>query len=70
MRIRIDRERCLGSGSCQFQAPKTFDLDDECKSIVTDAEGDPLQSIRNAAESCPTRAIELVVNDPEPDSDA
>jgi len=59
MQIRIDRERCLGSGSCQYQAPKTFDLDDECKAIVVDAEGDPLQLIRNAVESCPTRAIEL-----------
>jgi ferredoxin len=59
MKIRIDRERCMGSGSCQFHAPQTFDLDAECKAIVIDAEGDAAGSIRNAAESCPTRAIEL-----------
>jgi ferredoxin len=60
MKIRIDRERCMGSGSCQFHAPQTFDLDAECKAIVIDAEGDPAESIRNAAESCPTHAIALV----------
>jgi ferredoxin len=60
MRIRIDRERCMGSGSCQFHAPATFDLDDETKAIVVDPAGDPARSIRNAAENCPTGAIELV----------
>lgn len=60
MQIKIDRERCIGSGSCQFHAPHTFDLDDECKAIVVDARGDLPQAIRNAAEGCPTRAIEIV----------
>ena len=26
IRIRIDRERCMGSGSCQFHAPHVFEL--------------------------------------------
>ena len=50
----------MGSGSCQFHASKTFDLDADCKAIVLDACGDPPRAIRNAAEGCPTRAIELV----------
>ena len=57
MALRVDRERCMGSGSCQFHAPHTFDLDAECRAIVIDEQGDPLQAIRNAAEGCPTRAI-------------
>lgn len=60
MKLRIDRERCMGSGSCQFHAPGTFDLDAECKAIVVDSQGDEPQAIRNAAEGCPTRAIEVV----------
>lgn len=59
MRIKIDRERCMGSGSCQFHAPHVFDLDAECKAIVIDPQGDGPQAIRNAAESCPSRAIEI-----------
>ena len=60
MQIKIDRERCIGSGSCQFHAPHTFDLDGECRAIVVDARGDSPDAIRNAAEGCPTRAIEIV----------
>ena len=59
MKIRIDRERCMGSGSCQHFAPHSFDLDGECKAVVLDAQGDPPTAIRNAAESCPTRAITI-----------
>lgn len=59
MQIRIDRERCMGSGSCQFHAPHVFDLDDDCKAIVVDAEGDSPEAVRNAAEGCPTHAIAL-----------
>ena len=60
LEIRIDRERCMGSGSCQFHAPATFDLDDECKAVVLRASRDEERAIRNAAEGCPTRAIALV----------
>ena len=59
MQIRIDRELCMGSGSCQFHAPNTFDLGADCKAIVKDEQGDPARLIRNAKESCPSGAIEL-----------
>ena len=49
----------MGSGSCCFQAPATFDLDDdEGKVIVLDTR-DPDALIRAAADACPTRAITL-----------
>ena len=60
MQIVINRERCMGSGSCQFHAPNTFDLDAGCKAIVIDGRTDAARAIRNAAEGCPTHAIELV----------
>lgn len=50
----------MGSGSCQFHAPATFDLDADCKAVVVETQTDPERAIRNAAEGCPTRAIELV----------
>jgi ferredoxin len=59
MRITIDRDRCMGSGSCGFYAPATFDLDDALKAVVVDAAGDPAERIRMAAESCPTNAITI-----------
>ena len=59
MRIEINRDRCLGSGSCSFYAPATFDLDDELKVVVIDPDGDPPERVRLAAESCPSNAITL-----------
>ena len=60
--IVVDRERCMGSGVCSFHAPNTFDLDDECKSFVVGV-NDPEESIRNAVESCPQRAISVAEAD-------
>jgi ferredoxin len=64
MRIDIDRDRCVGSGNCLFWAPATFDLDDGGTSIVIDPDGDDPDTVRVAAEGCPTRAI-TVRSDPE-----
>ena len=59
LEIRIDREKCMGSGNCSFWAPNTFDLDDEGKSIVTDPEGDDDEKVVLAAQGCPTQAISV-----------
>jgi ferredoxin len=57
--IRIDRDRCIGSGMCSVYAPATFSQDDEAKVIVIDPAGDDADAIRNAIEACPTRALRL-----------
>ena len=56
--VTVDRARCMGSGVCSFHAPHTFDLDDECKAVVV-ALADPVEAIREAAASCPQRAITI-----------
>jgi len=67
IRIEIDRDRCVGSGNCQFWAPGTFDLDDEGQAVVVDPSGDPEERIRVAAEGCPSQAITVVSEvGPEP----
>jgi ferredoxin len=55
--IRIDREKCMGSGNCSFWAPATFDLDDEGVAVVVDPEGDGDDKVVLAAQGCPTQAI-------------
>ena len=57
--IVVDRELCMGSGMCIVYAPGTFAHDDETKAVVVDPAGDPIESIRNAVQSCPTSAITL-----------
>jgi ferredoxin len=56
--VIVDLERCMGSGVCMFHAPNTFDVDDDGKAVVV-AVADPLDALRNAAESCPQSAITL-----------
>ena len=58
--IVVDRELCMGSGMCIVYAPNTFAHDDETKAIVVDPDGDPIESIRNAVQACPTSAITFV----------
>lgn len=62
VKIRVDREKCMGSGNCAFHAPATFDLDGDMKAVVIDSAGDPGEAVTNAAEGCPTSAI--TVEDP------
>jgi ferredoxin len=58
--IVVDRELCMGSGMCIVYAPGTFAHDDQTKAVVVDPDGDPIESIRNAVQACPTSAIRIV----------
>jgi len=55
--IRIDEQRCMGSGNCAFWAPATFDVGDDNVAYVLDPEGDSEDKVRNAVDGCPTQAI-------------
>jgi ferredoxin len=59
-KIVVDRELCMGSGMCIVYAPGTFAHDDQTKAVVVDPDGDPIESIRNAVQACPTSAIRIV----------
>lgn len=58
-RIKIDREACIGCGSCAALAPDVFEMDSENKSIVKNPQGASEATIRSAAEDCPADAIQL-----------
>jgi len=56
-RIKIDRNLCIGAASCVALAMKTFALDSENKAVILEEGGNDAESIKLAAESCPTKAI-------------
>jgi ferredoxin len=60
IRIGVDRERCIGSAVCTFHAPGSFDVGDDAKVRWIEGGGDSPEAIRNAVESCPTRALSLL----------
>jgi len=57
--VRIDWDRCMGSGNCLFWAPDTFDLSDDGHAVVIDAGATDEVRLRVAAEGCPVGAISL-----------
>jgi ferredoxin len=68
VRVAVDRDRCIGSGNCVYWAPASFELDDDGLSVPVDPATDPLETIRVAADGCPTRAITVEVVDNGPDT--
>ncbi|MFQ5574142.1 MAG: ferredoxin [Terriglobia bacterium] len=59
MKIVIDRDACIGAASCVAIAPHVFELDDDNKAVLIDKDPDDKESVRRAAEACPTAAIEV-----------
>jgi ferredoxin len=60
-RIEVDRDRCVGSGTCEALAPAVFEVDDAGVLAVVRPEpgADELADVRDAVTGCPTRALTL-----------
>ncbi|HMR01486.1 MAG TPA: ferredoxin [Candidatus Gracilibacteria bacterium] len=59
MKIKIDRDLCIGAAPCVAIAPEVFELDEEGKAIVLDPKGADDETIKLGAEACPTLAVIL-----------
>ena len=57
MKVRVDRDLCMGAGNCVAIAPSVFELDQEGKAIVLDPTSVDEDMLMEAAESCPFEAI-------------
>lgn len=58
-KIEIDRDECIGEGTCVDCAPNTFAMDDEDISTVTNPAGDSDDDVMCAAQDCPQECIRL-----------
>jgi len=63
MKVRVDRDLCIGISNCLAFAPTVFKLDDENKAIVLDPASVDDDTLLEAAESCPENAI--IIEDDE-----
>jgi ferredoxin len=61
MRVVLDRERCVGSGTCEALAPEVFEVGDD--GIVTVLRPEPAaaeeDAVRDAVTQCPTGALSV-----------
>ena len=63
IRVRIDRERCVGAAMCVAVAPGSFTIDTEGKAVVTLHPVEAADRLRQAAEECPAGAV--ILEDPD-----
>ncbi|MDP2927040.1 MAG: ferredoxin [bacterium] len=58
--VHIDRDLCIGAGTCVALALKAFALDEQGKAVILDsADKETEDMLLEAARSCPTAAIIL-----------
>ncbi|GAA4526101.1 ferredoxin [Amycolatopsis samaneae] len=60
MRVVVDRERCVGSGTCVLTEPGVFDQDERDGRVVLLAAGPPRElweTVLEAERFCPTGAV-------------
>jgi ferredoxin len=62
-KVVVDRDLCIGAGPCVVLAPGVFQLDEENKAYVVDLHGADAETVLQAAESCPVKAIYLYDED-------
>lgn len=63
MKVRVDRDLCIGLSNCVAFAPTVFVLDGERRAVVLDPASVDEKTLLDAADICPEQAI--IVEDDE-----
>ncbi|OQX51329.1 hypothetical protein B5M47_01255 [candidate division CPR3 bacterium 4484_211] len=58
--VKVNKETCIGCGTCVNLASETFQIGTDGKSSVVNQEGNTDEEKLTAAQSCPVEAIEAV----------
>jgi ferredoxin len=60
-RIVVDRDRCVGSGTCEMFASDVFEVgnDGVVHVLVPGWDGPAPEEVREAVQACPTQALSL-----------
>ena len=59
MKLKVDKDICIGCGACQAIAPEVFEIDDDglATTIVEEISEDFKDDAIDAKEGCPVSAI-------------
>lgn len=62
MKLKVDKDLCIGCGACQATAPEAFELKDDglAECILEEIDEDVKEDAIDAKEGCPTDAIKEV----------
>ena len=59
-KVEIDKDKCIGAGSCISVAPMTFRMGVDNKVELIDQDGNSDEEKTIAAASCPVSAIKII----------
>jgi ferredoxin len=59
IQVSVDRDRCVGSGNCEFWAPGLFQVGDDGYAAVVGDAAQHAEAAELATKNCPTDAIGL-----------
>jgi len=57
LEVSIDRDVCMGSGNCVYEAPGAFDLDEDGIAFVVDPGAVSEDTLVAVGKRCPSHAI-------------
>ena len=59
MKLKVEKDICIGCGACQAICPDVFEIDDDglAVSIVEEVNEDVIEDAIDAKEGCPVNAI-------------
>ncbi len=67
MKTKVNKDLCIGCGACTAIVPDVFQIGDdglaeaitENENLITEVSEEFMDDVRDAAEGCPTSAIEV-----------
>ena len=61
MKVKVNKDACIGCGACAAICDKVFEINDEglSEAKVEEVKEEFQDEVRDAADSCPTGAIEV-----------
>ncbi len=62
-KIVVDRDLCIGAQSCLAPVAAAYEMDNENKVVVKDANAPDDDALIASAQACPTKAISLYDKD-------
>ena len=58
--VDVDRERCVGSGTCEMLEPDVFEVgDDGVVAVLRSPADEDADAVRDAVQQCPTQALSV-----------
>lgn len=55
--VTVDKEKCIGCGSCEAVCGEVFELKDDMKAHVKTGADTSKECVKEAIDTCPTDAI-------------